>query len=117
MLSPEHRDLLDSVHAIYVAGQVPERNVEREIVKAILSDVSQREPGRSVEVRIPPYSAIQVVAGHTHRRGTPAAVVETNARTLVALAAGSLTWEEAISSGILQASGERSDLSRFFPLQ
>lgn len=116
MLSPVHQDLLDSVQSLYGAGQVPDRQVEREIVKAILAELSQREPGRSVEVRIPPYSAIQVVAGHTHRRGTPAAVVETNAQTLVALAAGSLTWEEAISAGILQASGERSDLSRFFPL-
>lgn len=117
MLSLLDRELLDSVQAHYSTNQVPERNVERAIVKAILFDMSQQEPGRSVEVRIPPYSAIQVVAGHTHRRGTPAAVVETNAQTLVALAAGSLTWEEAISSGVLQASGERSDLSRFFPLQ
>ena len=115
-LSPDHRELINSVQELYASDQRPDRDVERAAVTAILASLSQREPGRSVEVRIPPYSAIQVVAGHTHRRGTPSAVVETNARTLVALATGNVTWQEAIASGSLQAGGERSDLSRFFPL-
>ncbi|MCF8539678.1 MAG: hypothetical protein K9G12_05305 [Candidatus Nanopelagicales bacterium] len=116
MLSPEHRALIDSVQARYLSDQIPDRDTERAVVAAILANLAEREPGRSVEVRIPPYAAIQVVAGHTHRRGTPSAVVETTARTLVALATGSVTWAQASASGALQASGERSDLSHLFPL-
>ena len=85
-------------------------------VKASLARLQEVAPGRSVEVRIPPYAAVQVVPGLTHRRGTPSAVVETDADTWLALADGSLTWTEATASGRLIASGERSDLSPWLPL-
>jgi hypothetical protein len=85
-------------------------------VKASLALLQEVAPGRSVEVRIPPYAAVQVVPGLTHRRGTPSAVVETDADTWLALADGSLTWAEATASGRLIASGERSDLSSWLPL-
>ncbi len=85
-------------------------------VKASLARLQEVAPGRSVEVRIPPYAAVQVVPGLTHRRGTPSAVVETDADTWLALADGSLTWAEATASGRLIASGERSDLSSWLPL-
>ena len=85
-------------------------------VKASLARLQEVAPGRAVEVRIPPYAAVQVVAGHTHRRGTPSAVVETDAQTWLALADGRLTWAEAVASGRLVASGERSDLSAYLPL-
>lgn len=90
--------------------------VIRERVKASLSRLQEIAPGRAVEVRIPPYAAVQVVEGHTHRRGTPSAVVETDAQTWFALADGSLTWAEALATGRLHASGERSDLSALLPL-
>jgi len=85
-------------------------------VKASLARLQEVAPGRAVEVRVPPYAAVQVVAGHTHRRGTPSAVVETDAQTWLALADGSLTWEQAVATGRLVASGERSDLSAYLPL-
>ncbi len=85
-------------------------------VKASLAALQQVAPGRAVELRIPPYAAVQVVAGHTHRRGTPSAVVETDVHTWLALARGELAWAEAVSSGRLVASGERSDLSAYLPL-
>jgi hypothetical protein len=85
-------------------------------VKASLARLQEIAPGRAVEVRIPPYAAVQVVAGHTHRRGNPSAVVETDAETWLALADGRLTWPDAIASGRLHASGERSDLSAYLPL-
>ena len=65
---------------------------------------------------MPPYAAVQAVAGSTHRRGTPSAVVETDADTWLALADGSLSWTEAVASGRVRASGERSDLSAYLPL-
>lgn len=115
-LTPEHWELITAVNSAYQVGEKPERDLERTAVKSILVALSEVAPGRSVELRIPPYAAIQVVAGHTHRRGTPSAVVETDPRTLVALALGELTWNQAVSSGSLVASGERSDLSALFPL-
>lgn len=85
-------------------------------VKASLARLQEIAPGRSVEVRIPPFAAVQVVEGSTHRRGTPSAVVETDADTWLALADGSLAWGDAVRSGRLIASGERSDLSAYLPL-
>lgn len=86
-------------------------------VKASLARLQEVAPGRSVEVRVPPYAAVQAVPGLTHRRGTPSAVVETDADTWLALAEGSLAWQAAVASGRVRASGERSDLSAYFPLE
>lgn len=85
-------------------------------VKASLARLQEVAPGRSVEVRIPPYAAVQAVPGLTHRRGTPSAVVETDAETWLALADGALSWDDAVTSGRVHASGERSDLSPYLPL-
>jgi Bacterial SCP ortholog len=85
-------------------------------VKAILSKVEAVAPGRSVELRIPPYAAIQCVAGTTHRRGTPPNVVEMEADTLFALFADTLKWAAGVSNGKIHASGTLSDLSKVFEL-
>lgn len=100
----------------YDAGRTPERIIEKAAVKATLEILAERAPGHSVEVRVPPYAAIQVVEGVRHRRGTPPALVECDARTWLLLAAGRLAWHEAIATGALRASGERSDLSALLPL-
>jgi hypothetical protein len=99
-----------------LAGREPSRDDQRAAVKASLAVLAERAPGRSVEVRVPPFAAVQVVAGGSHRRGTPPAVVETDPATWLALSLGRLEWAEAIGSGRLRASGERSDLSGLLPL-
>ena len=104
------------VLADYDAGRVPDRAAERSAVKAALAALVDRAPGRSVEVRVPPHAAVQAVAGLTHRRGTPSAVVETDARTWLGLATGRLGWQDAVESGAVHASGNRSDLSPLLPL-
>jgi len=88
----------------------------RAAVKDSLARFQQVAPGRSVEIRIPPYAAVQAVPGHTHRRGTPAAVVETDAETWLALCDGRLDWADAVADGRVRASGERSDLGGWLPL-
>ena len=93
-----------------------DREALRAQVKAALEALKQRAPGRAVEVRIPPFAAVQVVEGHTHRRGTPAAVVEMDPQTWLALAHGTLAWADAVADGRVRASGERSDLSGYLPL-
>jgi len=84
--------------------------------KHFLAVLAQRAPGASVEVRVPPYAAAQVIPGVRHTRGTPPAVVETDADTWIALATGALTWVEAQAQGRVRASGERADLSAYLPL-
>ncbi len=94
----------------------PAWQATREQVKASLARLAQVAPGRSVEVRVPPFGAVQAVGGTTHRRGTPPALVETDAETWLALADGRIGWADAVADGRVRASGERSDLSRYLPL-
>lgn len=93
------------------------RDVVKPLVKHYLGALAQRAPGRSVEVRVPPFAAVQCIEGSTHTRGTPPAVVEMDAATWIALARGSLAWSEASADRTrVRASGQRSDLSPHLPL-
>ena len=83
-------------------------------VKDILAKISKLAPGHAVELRIPPYSAIQCIEGPKHTRGTPPNVVEMSAEVLFDIAGGKITWQSAIADGRISASGERSDLSPLF---
>lgn len=78
--------------------------------------LERRAPGRSVELRIPPYAAVQVVAGPRHTRGTPPNVVEVDPVGWLELATGRLPWPAAVATGRVSASGERADLSAYLPL-
>ncbi len=88
----------------------------RLLTKHFLARLAQLAPGKSVEVRVPPYAAAQVVEGVRHTRGTPPAVVELDAPTWIALATGETTWAAAFAEGRIRASGERADLSPYLPL-
>ena len=108
---------LESVLAALDAQQVPDRGTLKTAVKESLAALVEIAPGRSVEVRIPPFAAVQAIPGATHRRGTPPAVVETDPVTWLLLCSGRLTWSESRASGKVHASGERSDLSQWLPLK
>jgi len=86
-------------------------------VKATLALLTELAPGRAVEVRIPPYAAVQCGAGPTHTRGTPANVIEMDAQTWLSLARGERTWEDAMAAGLIVASGVRADLTSLLPLR
>ena len=88
-----------------------------EEVKATLAILAIKAPGRAIEVRVPPYAAIQCGEGPTHTRGTPPNTIEMDADTWLALASGKLSWGEAVNSGVVAASGSRADLSDFLPLE
>lgn len=75
-----------------------------------------RYPGRSVEVRVPPFAAVQCIAGPRHTRGTPPNVVETDPLTFLRLATGRLGWPSAVAGGLVRASGNRADLTEQLPL-
>ena len=117
-MSPAHPNFVpvDVVLRALDAGEVPAREVLRDAVRALLSALAARAPGHSVEVRVPPFGAVQCVAGPRHTRGTPPNVVETDATTWVTVAVGRITWAEAVRSGKIRASGIRTDLSEWLPL-
>ena len=83
-------------------------------VKEVLAKISKLAPGHAVELRIPPYSAIQCVEGPKHTRGTPPNVVEMSAEVLFEISSGKINWPDAISDCRISASGERSYLSALF---
>ena len=117
-MSPAH-SFSESVDAALDAldrGAEPDRPVLRDAVRALLAELAQLAPGRSVEVRIPPFGAIQCVAGPRHTRGTPPNVVETDPMTWLLLGTGRLSWADATDSGRVRASGIRTDISEYLPL-
>ena len=86
-------------------------------VKESLAALAADAPGRSVEVRVPPFGAVQCVAGPRHTRGTPPNVVETDPRTWLALATGRLDWATAVADGAVLASGSRTaEVAEHLPL-
>ena len=97
----------EAVRALDAGEQPPLREVVRESARAF----AVAHPGRSVELRVPPYVAVQCVEGPRHTRGTPPNVVETDPETWLRLLVGDVAWDEAVAAGRVRASGERADLS------
>jgi len=86
-------------------------------VRYLLEVLASDFEGHTVEVRVPPWGAVQAIEGPRHTRGTPPNVIETDAETWIALATGSLLWREAVLAARASASGQRADLSEVLPLQ
>ena len=86
-------------------------------VRYLLQVLADAHPGHTVEVRVPPFGAVQCVEGPRHTRGTPANVVEMDAATWVTLATGGFSWSDALAEARVHASGSRADLSTLVPLQ
>ncbi len=93
-----------------------DRNAQRIVVRTLADLLASLAPGRSVELRVPPAAAVQLIEGPRHTRGNPPGVVETDPITFLRLATGRMTWDEACGHGWLRASGERTDLSAYLPL-
>jgi hypothetical protein len=104
--------------SVWLSGEGPEP-ARPELAKAVrlsLRTLAADAPGRSVEVRVPPFAAVQCVEGPRHTRGTPPNVIETDPRTWLELATGRLLWTDAVESGRVTASGTRADLSHWLPI-
>lgn len=90
------------------AAARPGRSALAAAVRGTVEILAAELPGRSVEVRVPPFAAAQCVEGPRHTRGSPPNVVETDPRTWLELATGRLDWDSAISEGRVRASGTRA---------
>jgi hypothetical protein len=98
-------------------GPAPDRSVQRGAGKESLAALVARAPGHSVEVRVPPFGAVQCISGPRHGRGTPPNVIEADPRTWLGLVTGRLSWDDALRSGRLSASGTRTgEVRRLLPL-
>lgn len=97
-------------------GPEPGRAELAAAVRLSLRALAADAPGRSVEVRVPPFAAVQCVEGPRHTRGTPPNVIETDPRTWLELATGRLQWTDAVAAGRVTASGTRADLSHWLPI-
>ncbi|MBE2998799.1 hypothetical protein IDM40_08795 [Nocardiopsis sp. HNM0947] len=94
----------------------PQRPAVKAAVRATLAVLAERAPGNSLEVRVPPYGAVQAVEGPRHTRGTPPGVVETDPITWLRLATGGTDWQGELGGHRVSASGARADLSGHLPL-
>jgi hypothetical protein len=92
------------------------RDTTATAVRYLLQVLAETAEGNSVEVRVPPFGAVQAIAGPRHTRGTPPNVVEMDAATWLALATGSRRWADALASGVVSASGARADISAYLPV-
>ncbi|PYE14981.1 hypothetical protein DFR67_11156 [Williamsia limnetica] len=99
------------------AAAEPTRSQLADAVRTTARTLAQVAPGGSVEVRVPPFVAVQCIEGLRHTRGTPPNVVETDARTWLLLATGRLDLAGALDSGRASASGSRAgDIVHWLPL-
>ena len=116
--------LHDAVHFRVIEGVVhgmdvgvdPDPIAQRIAVKTLVGVLASRAPGHAVELRVPPYTAVQVLEGPRHTRGTPPNVVEVDPLAFVELCAGRLAWSDAVRDGRARTWGDRADLSPWLPL-
>lgn len=111
------RAALDAVRTATAAGEKPALTASATAVRYLLQLLDEKAPGNSVEVRVPPFGAVQVVQGPRHTRGTPPNVIEMDAATWIDVATGAEEWADAASAGRIHASGVRADLDGVLPLR
>ena len=95
----------------------PARAELGEAVRLTARTLAAVAPGATVELRVPPFIAVQCISGPQHRRGNPPNVVETDPRTWLRLATGQLTVDDAVAGGVLHLSGARAgEVAKWLPL-
>jgi hypothetical protein len=98
-------------------GRTPARPALALAVRGLAERLAERAPGHAVELRVPPFAAVQCVHGPRHTRGTPPNVVEVDPLSFVALCCGRLAWAAASADGRVRTWGGRADLSGWLPLR
>ena len=106
-----------AVRSALAEGVGADRNTTALAVRYTLQVLAEKVPGATVEVRVPPFGAVQCIEGPGHTRGTPPNVIETDPATWLALATGAVGWQDALATGRLGASGQRATLEGLLPLR
>lgn len=112
-----------TVHCDDLGRSLPDReppNVDRDAlagaVRTLADILATQQPGRSVEIRIPPFVAVQAIAGPRHTRGTPGNVVEATPTAWLRVTTGRTSFSDALADGSITASGIRADLGPYLPV-
>ena len=108
--------IADDIGSAAVRAIDRDRETTATAVRYLLQCLAERTPGNTVEVRVPPFGAVQAIEGPRHTRGTPPNVVEMDAATWLAIATGTESWGAALAAGRIAASGQRADLSAWLAL-
>ncbi len=119
MPARRHISSADGLQALRVWRSDPSATPPATVATAVrftLEELASRAPGRTLEVRVPPYGAVQCVEGPRHTRGTPPNVIETDARTWLNLVTGQEDWASSVAGGAVHASGLRATLDEYLPL-
>lgn len=115
---PAPSDTAADLRTPRVAQATPDRTTLATAVRLTLRAFAQAHPGKAVEVRVPPFAAVQCLPGGAHTRGTPPHVVEVEPRSWLRLVTGRTTWDTERGSTRLHASGHRADdVGARLPLQ
>lgn len=111
------RDWISRTDPRELADTKPPRAALAAAVRATARTLESDAPGHSVEVRVPPFVAVQCIEGPRHTRGTPPNVVECDAHTWLRLATGLQDWDELVSAGKVDASGSRAgEIAAWLPV-
>jgi hypothetical protein len=97
-------------------GPNADRETRATAVRYLLQLLAEGAPGNTVEVRVPPFGAVQAIEGPRHTRGTPPNVIEMDAATFLELATGATPWATALAEARVSASGSRADLTEHLPI-
>ena len=108
--------IADAVGIAAVRTLERDRETTALAVRYTLQVLSEVAEGNTVEVRVPPFGAVQAVEGPRHTRGTPPNVIEMDAETWLQVATGQTAWGDALAAGRIAASGQRADVSPWLPL-
>jgi len=96
---------------------VPDRSALAEATRLTARTLAVVAPGASVELRVPPFVAVQCISGLSHTRGNPPNVIETDPRTWLLMATGLLSLADADAVGKLQMSGPRTgEIAQWLPV-
>ena len=105
-----------AVHSWATDPEAASRDIRAMAVRYTLQLLAERAEGNTLEVRVPPFGAVQCIEGPRHTRGTPPNVVEMDAATWLAVATGALSWADGLAAGAIHASGQRADLTGYVPI-
>lgn len=108
--------IADEVGLAAVWSDAADRETTATAVRYLLQVLAERAEGNTVEVRVPPFGAVQCIEGPRHTRGTPPNVVEMDAATWLGLATGREPWAVAVAEGRVAASGQRANLTDYLPV-
>ena len=103
------REAIQQVAGWLEGGEAePSRSELANACRRTARTLAEELPGHSVELRVPPFVAVQCVEGPRHTRGTPPNVVEMRPEVWLQLATGRLDYGDAVADGRVEASGSRA---------